>query len=79
MGSGMTDDTVEIPRDEKHVKWCQASLMHSSPDVTLDDFVRADANIAEPCSDKAVVRKVQALPDCQESDYLSWLNSQQLP
>lgn len=53
-----------------HLWRCITDGELAGPDVAWDDFIHADddADIAEPCTDESIIRKVQALFDTQECD-----------
>lgn len=72
MGPG-TEDAIDHPQEGRSHEdlWQRVvDTQLAGPDVAWDDFVSADddADIAEPCTDEAIVREVRALPDCPETD-----------
>ncbi|XP_050046587.3 tigger transposable element-derived protein 6-like, partial [Dermacentor andersoni] len=72
MGPGTEDVIDHPPEGRSHEGLWQrvVDTQMAGPDVACDDFVSADddADIAEPCTDEAIVREVRALPDCPETD-----------
>ncbi|XP_065299391.1 tigger transposable element-derived protein 6-like [Dermacentor albipictus] len=72
MGPG-TEDAIDHSlegRSDEDLWQRVADTQLAGPDVAWNDFVSADddADIAEPCTDEAIVREVRALPDCPETD-----------
>ncbi|XP_065310177.1 uncharacterized protein [Dermacentor albipictus] len=72
MGPG-TEDAIDHPPEGRSYQdlWQRVvDTQLAGPDVAWDDFVSAhdDADIAEPCTDEAIVREMRALPDCPEID-----------
>ncbi|KAM7309619.1 tigger transposable element-derived protein 6-like [Ixodes scapularis] len=72
MGPG-TEDAIDHPQEGRSHEdlWQRVvDTQLAGPDVAWDDFVSADddTDIAEPCTDEAIVREVRALPDCPETD-----------
>ncbi|XP_065286853.1 tigger transposable element-derived protein 6-like [Dermacentor albipictus] len=72
MGTGTEDAIDHPPEGRSHEDLWQrvVDTQLAAPDVAWDDLVSADddADIAEPCTDEAIVREVRALPDCPETD-----------
>nr|XP_050028221.2 tigger transposable element-derived protein 6-like [Dermacentor andersoni] len=72
MGPGTEDAINHPPEGRSHEELWQrvVDTQLAGPDVAWDDFVSADddTDIAEPCTDEAIVREVRALPDCPETD-----------
>ncbi|XP_065280886.1 tigger transposable element-derived protein 6-like [Dermacentor albipictus] len=72
MGPGF-EDAIDHPPEGRSREYLWQRVVDTQlagPDVAWDDFVSADddADIAEPCTDEAIVREVRTLPDCPETD-----------